>query len=254
MTALQDPNLDESPTDRQWRKVYLFGGYAALIAFCGTLADIILGSITNRNLLELPQSAIERFIEFQQSWLLGLYHLDLLNVVIAMIMIPTYFALFALHRKSNLPYAAFALVISFLGTSVFISQNSALPMLELSIKYHAAADEAQKLLFAAAGEALLVKGVHGSLGVFLGFILQSTAGICMSLVMLHGNIFKRTVSYFGIIGNTLLIVYIFLVTFAPAIKKVAVIIAAPGGILAIMWILMVGFKLIKMAKQNLTAD
>jgi hypothetical protein len=236
--------------EKQWKDMYLIGGYAALIAFTGTMFDIIFGSITTGNLSELPQTAIERFSEFQLNWFLGLYHLDLLNIIISIIMIPVFFALFAAHRKTNIPYAAFAMVLCIIGTTIFVATNTALPMLELSNKYYSVTDETQKNLIAAAGEAVLVRGEHGSLGVFIGFGLSTIASICMSLVMLHSKVFKRALSYFGIIGNTLLLIYILLLTFVPTIQNIAVAIAAPGGLMALAWLLMVGIRLIRMGKCN----
>jgi len=246
METLSSLNIEETPIiEKQWRKVYCMGGYAALLCFCGTLADIIIGSIYSGDLSEVPRTAIGRFSEFHHNWLLGLYHLDLLNVIIAITMLPVYFALFAIHRKKNLPYAAFAMILSSIGTTIFVSTNSALPIFELSNKYYSVVDETQKMFIAAAGEAMLVRGEHGGLGVFIGFVFLTIASIGMSLVMLHGKIFSRTISYFGIIGNTLLLMYILLVTFVPQIQMIAVIIAAPGGVLALVWILILGIKLLK---------
>jgi hypothetical protein len=231
--------------EKQWRDIYLIGGCAALLAFGGNLFDVIFGSISGGNLTELPQTAIERFSEFHLNWFLGLYHLDLLNTIISIIMISVFFALFAVHRKTNPAYAAFAMILCFIGTTIFVSTNTALPMLDLSNKYYSAIDEAQKVLIAAAGEAMLVRGAHGSLSVFIGFSFSTIASLCMAFVMLQGKVFSKIVAYFGIIGNTLLLIYIILVTFVPKIQSIAVAIAAPGGLLALAWIFMVGFKLIK---------
>lgn len=158
---------DTTLLQKQWQKIYLLGGIAAIISFITLLFDISFGSISAGNLTELPQTAIERFSEFQKNWLLGLYHLDFLNVFNTFIMVPMYFALFAIHRKRNLPYAAFAFILSLIGVIIFVTTNSALPMLELSRKYYDVVDESQKILLAAAGEAMLVRGVHGGLGVFI---------------------------------------------------------------------------------------
>lgn len=154
-----------------------------------------------RAVISIHQTALERFSEFQQNSLLGLYHLDLLNVIISIVMIPLYFALFAVHRKTSLPYAAIVLVIAFIGTTVFVSTNTALPMLELSNKYFAAGDETHRTIIAAAGESLIARGEHGSPRVFIGFTLSTLSSILMSFVMLNGKVFKKVVSYFGIIGN-----------------------------------------------------
>ena len=127
------------------------------------VADIVVGSSTGGNLSQLPQTAVERFSQFPQNAWLGLYNLDLLNAVNQLISIPVYFALYATLRKMNKPYAMFGLIIFLLGTTIFVANNTALPMLELSNKY-AAADEPQKAMLAAAGEAMLARGEHGSLG------------------------------------------------------------------------------------------
>ena len=84
-----------------------------------------------------------------------------------------------------------------------MATNTALPMLELSGKY-AVAVEPQKSLLAAAGEAMLAHGAHGSLGVFFGFILPTLPRSGMSLVMLQGRVFSRINSILGILGNALM--------------------------------------------------
>ena len=51
-----------------------------------------------------------------------------------------------------------------------VSNNTALPMLELSHKYFSTSIESQRALYAAAGESMLAQGAHGSAGIFLGFL------------------------------------------------------------------------------------
>ena len=84
-------------------------------------------------------------------------------------------------------------------------------MLELSRKY-ALADEAQKTLLAAAGEALLVRGEHGTLGVFFSFLLPTLSALVFSFVMLQGKVFNKANAYVGILGNALMLVYIVMFT------------------------------------------
>jgi hypothetical protein len=105
--------------------------------------------------------------------------------------------------------------------------------------------EFQRNLLAAAGEAMLAKGSHGSIGVFLGFILSSIASVVMSFGMLKGRIFGKVTAYFGISGGLLLIVYLVLETFIPELKKFAIIIATPGGLLTLVWMIMFTVKLLK---------
>lgn len=88
--------------EKQWKKVFVFGAMAAFIVFAVTLIDVIIGSAISGDLSLLPQTAIERFSEFHNNWLLGLYHLDILNLIIYIVMAPVFFALFVYIGTQNL--------------------------------------------------------------------------------------------------------------------------------------------------------
>jgi len=240
---------DLSQNERQWKSVYVFGGIAAILSLIAVMADIVIGSSTGGNLSQLPQTAVERFAQFQQNAWLGLYNLDLLNMVNQLISIPVYFALFAALRKTNKPYALFGLILFLLGTTIFVANNTALPMLELSNKF-AAADQPQKVLLAAAGEAMLARGEHGSLGAFFGFLLPTLSALVMSLVMLQGNVFSKANAYIGIVGNTFMLVYVVLVTFAPAVKDMAMAFAMPGGLLLLVWMILFTIRLFRLGTSK----
>ena len=236
--------------NNQWKKFYLFGGYTAFIVFGLTLSDIIIGSMNSVDLTLLPQTATERFLEFQESWFIGLYHLDMLNVIISIAMIPVFFALTELHRETKPATSLLALILFLVSTTIFITTNTALPMLELSEKYFSTTNETQRTLYTAAGEALLARGEHGTPGVFLGFFLLTLSNLLISFVMLNAKIFKNVVGYLGIIGSFSLLIYIFLITFIPGIKSIAVIIAAPGGIIILTWYFLIALKLINVGREN----
>jgi hypothetical protein len=235
--------------ESQWKSVYVFGGIAAILSLIAVVADIVIGSSTGGNLSQLPQTAVERFSQFQQNAWLGLYNLDLLNAVNQLISIPVYFALYAALRMTNKPYAMFGLIIFLLGTTIFVANNTALPMLELSNKY-AAADEHQKAMLAAAGEAMLARGEHGSLGAFFSFLLPTLAALIMSLVMLQGSIFSRMNAYIGIVGNTFMLIYVVLVTFAPTVKDMAIAFAMPGGLLLLVWMILFTVRLFRLGTSR----
>lgn len=236
--------------EAQWNSVYILGGISTIIALIGIVLDVVVGSSTGGNLSALPQTAVDRFAQFQINPLLGLYNLDLLNIINQLILIPAYFALYAAHRKTNMAYALLALIIFLVGTAIFVTTNTALPMLELSHKYAAATTESQKMLFAAAGEAMLARGTHGSLAVFIGFLLPNIAGLIMSLAMLTGKVFSKATSYLGIAGSALLLLYIILVTFAPDTKDMATAFAMPGGLLSMAWMVMFTIRLFQLGRMK----
>ena len=99
MNLIQNKFSHNENIEKQWKSIYTLGGVAAIIALAGILLDVIIGNITGGNLSALPQTAIDRFAQFHDNKFLGLYNLDLLNIIIQMILIPAYFALYAVHRN-----------------------------------------------------------------------------------------------------------------------------------------------------------
>lgn len=235
-------------SEKQWKIIYKIGAVTTIIVLGGIILDMVVGTMTGGNIAELPQTAIERFNQFKDNPLLGLYNLDLLNIINQIILIPSIFALYAAHRETNKPSALLSLILFLVGTTIFVTSITALTMLDLSQKYFAASSEEQRMLLAGAGEAMLAKGSHGSLGVFIGFALPTLANALMSCVMLKGNIFSRANSYIGIIGNSLMVIYIIMVTFMPSVEKMALVFAMPAGLLLMTWMIMFTIKLFKMSK------
>ena len=137
--------VNEIP-EKQWQRIYMFGGITALVVLIGNLLDVIISIILGGEYSTLPPTAADRFAQFNANWLLGLYNLDLLNVCISIIMIPTFLALCAVHRRVNPAYSTLALLVFSIATAIFITNNTALPMLALSSKYSAATTEVQKTI------------------------------------------------------------------------------------------------------------
>ena len=237
-------------TGKQWKSIYTLGGIAALVALSGILFDIVVGITTGGNLTALPQTAIERFMQLRDNKFMGLYNLDLLNTIIQIILIPAYFALYAVHRKNRKPYSILALAIFLFGSVIMVANNTALPMMELSNKYFSTTIESQKLFYAAAGESLLVQGAHGSSGIFLGFFIPNIANLMISIVMLKGKIFSKLNSWFGIIGSILMLLYVILVNFGTGVENMATAFAMPGGLLLMAWMIMFTIKLFRLKSSE----
>jgi uncharacterized membrane protein len=138
-------------SDKLWKVIYKIGAITTIIVLSGIVLDMIAGSITGRNLATLPQTAVERFNQFKENWLLGLYNLDLLNTINQIILISSIFALYAAHRNTNKFLALLSLILFLVGTTIFITGNTAFTMLDLSHKYFGATSDEQRMLIAAAG-------------------------------------------------------------------------------------------------------
>ena len=246
MNLIESKFSSEENIEKQWKSIYTLGGIAAIIALTGILLDVIIGNVTGGNLSALPQNSIERFAQFHNSKFLGLYNLDLLNIIVQMILIPTYFALYAVHRNVNKAYGLLALLVFLFGSVIMVANNTALPMLELSNKYYSSTIESQKAFYAAAGESLLAQGAHGSPGIFFGFFIPNIANLIMSIVMLKGTIFTKINSWVGIVGSVLMLLYVLLVNFGTGVESMATAFAMPGGLLLMAWIIMFTIRLFKL--------
>jgi len=245
-------NLHQSypQQEGQWRGIYLLGVFSVILGLVGIVLDIIFGTISGGNISAIPSTAVGRFLEFKQNPFLGLYNLDLLNVINQIIMIPAFFAMFGALRKSNFPFALFAFIVYLIGATVFISTNTALPMLNLSQKYAVEISDSQKMLLAAAGEGMLARGMHGSPGVFLGFMLPNIGEFLLSLAMLRGNVFSRITAFTGIAGSILMAIYFVLVMIVPAVKGMATAVSMPGGLLLMTWLVLIAIRLFQLSKQT----
>ena len=139
--------------------LYKLGAVAALLAVLVALADILLTFLPAGAEPPGSMTAIDWFRLFDENWFFGLRNLGLLpNVLTLFLLIPLFLALYAAHQRVNREYAALALILSLVGTAIYLSNNAAFPMWALSNKYAAATTEAQRTLLAAAGEAILARG------------------------------------------------------------------------------------------------
>ncbi len=230
----------------RWKTLYRIGGAATIFTLAGIVLDMVVGNTIGGGMDALPKTAVARFAQLRESALLGLYNLDLLNVINQILLVPAYVALAAAHRRTKGTLAWLALAVFLIGTTVFIACNVALPMLDLSAKYAAAPGEAERSLFAAAGEALLARGAHGGGGVFFSFLLPNIAGTLMGLAMLKGRVFGKAAAWTGIAGGILMIGYVILVTFVPGMLSAAMALAAPGGLLCMVWMVLFTVRLFKL--------
>lgn len=233
-------------SEHSWKGIYASGGlFTSLVIFL-ILLDMVGGIVTGSDLTAMPATARDRFIQLQDNPMLGLYNLDLLNLIIQVLMIPVFFALYASLRKNTRGEAFLSLVIFLVGVAVYLGSNPALPMFELSFKWLNTNNEILKNQYIAAGESILASGSHGSLGAFSGYALITIAGLLMSWSMASGRVFNRKTYTMGIAGNALLLLYLIAVTFIPPLGRYALLVALPGGLLTLAWMTLFGLRLFKL--------
>ena len=240
--------MTHSSNDRsQWQFIYKLGGMAAIGAVLVGVLEILITFLPGGNTVQ--ETVQDWFMLFQQNWFMGLRDLGLLNIMLDALALLIFFALYFAHRESPYrPHAALAVIISFLGIGVFLATNRAFPMLALSWQYAAATTDSQRAVLEAAGQSMLSVGQSHTPGTFLGFFLIELAGVFISFVMLNSRVFGKAAAYSGMFGFGMLLVFEFFSSFVAGLSVVAMGLAMFGGILSMVWYIMIARRLFQLGK------
>lgn len=232
---------NQSEAARQW--IHILGASSALLIVLTALVEILItflpGGYTTAG------SVTEWFALLQTNPLLGLRNLGLLNIVMTALGIPLTLTLYALVRQRQPSFAALALILSLIGVSVFYATNRALPMLDLSTRFSAATNAADKSMLAAAGQAMLATGQSHTAGTFLAFFFSEIGGILMAAGVLRAKLFHPTAAITGIAGYSLLLIFEIFSSFIPTTHDAILLIAMVGGISNITWYVLAAFGLLR---------
>lgn len=236
-------NDAQQAIEARWRGLYRFGAIAAFAVLILTVSDIILTMLPGWEQTTTPISIDRWFTQLSTNPWLGLRNLDLLNLIVCLVGIPLYVALFGATKRKDDGLATLSLAIVLVGAAAFIVNNAALPMLALSRQYATATSQSQQLALQGAGFALLAKGAHGSPGVFPGFILSNLGTLLISWVMLRSRAFSRLSGWLGLAGTSLLMVYLVGNTFWPGHSDILTPLAMLGGLPMLAWDALVARRL-----------
>jgi hypothetical protein len=243
MTTTTNIHMHESqtnPAESNRASLYGLGTVAALLIVFTALIEIILTFLPGG--YASSETVLDWFSLLHNNWFLGLRNLGLLNIIMNLLGIPMFLALYTIHRKSQPVSATLAWILSLIGLAVFYATNQAFSMLELSRQYAAATSDVQRTLLAAAGQALLSIGESHTPGTFLGFFFSELAGLLMSFVMLQGKIFNKSAAYCGILGFGLLFIFEVCSSFVPAWSQIVLIFAMSGGLLSMAWYVLIAWR------------
>ncbi len=234
-----------------WNTLYKIGGIAALISVIVMLSEIFItllpgGGATGPD----TNTVFDWFVLFQNNPLMGLRNLGLINMIATTLGIPVIFALYIAHRNVDHGYAALSVILSIVGTTIYLANNTAFPMLTLSGKYAAATTDTGRMMLAAAGEALLAQAESHTPGTFVGFFYAEISSILISIVMLRNQIFSKLTAIAGILGFGLLFIFEVLSSFVPPLFNVAMIFAVIGGLSSITWYALISRRLIQLGNLD----
>jgi hypothetical protein len=235
--------------DSSWKSLYKVGATAALISVLIGLLDIFMSFLPSGLDASGTLTVIDWFRLFQDNWFLGLRNLGLFNVISTLLAVPTFLALYAVHRRVNPAYAALAVTLICIGAAVYTANNGSLSMLALSNQYAAATGEPEQTLLVAAGQAVLAEAEDFTPGTFVAFLIPSAAAITMAAVLLRGRIFNQWAAWAEILGGIFLLLFTISATFMPSTFNVVMILAMLGGLLSMAYNIMVARRLFQLAAE-----
>jgi hypothetical protein len=240
--------------DSGWRGLYRTGGAAAVIAVVlfrrnlgAEFSLLRITGIISFGPATTPRTAVEWFSLLQGNALLGLVLLEIFDLVNYALVGLIFLALYGALRRDNKSAMVIATVLGLVGIAVSFATNHAFALLSLSDRYAAAATDAQRSMFLAAGEALLATSNPGAIyqgtGIYASLLLVTLAGIIISVVMLRSSVFGTATACAGILAGVFGLGYFGALALAPAVR------AAPPSISAVfllVWYLRIGRRLFRL--------
>lgn len=234
----------------RWHLVYRMDAIAAILAVLVGIAEIAIqffpGACT------IPETSTEWLTLYQNNAFLGLRNMGFLNILLNLTGIFTYFALLAAHRRTQqLPFAALALIISYIGVAVFLATNRAFAMWNLSQQYQLAVTPAMQSQLEAAVQSMLAVGGSHNPGTYPAFFLQEIAGILISLVMIRSEVFGKTAGICGAVGFAALLIFESFSSFSIGLTSAIMLISMVGGILSMIWYVLIARTFFNMGQQKI---
>jgi hypothetical protein len=220
-----------------WKGLYKLGSVSARLLVVIIITTGIVFAIEPQ---PLDGTALDWFMLFQKSPLLGLVEFELLMIVYVIVSVPVVLSLYILLRPVNPSWMTIYLVLSLPGVMCFIAARPAFEMLFLSNGYAAATTETERALFLTAGQEL-VAAFHGT-AFHISYILGSMTGLILSFVMLQTNIFGKTFAYVRIASS--------ICDFGLYIPVIGIYISMFSVLFLFVWNIMIARRLSQLANNT----
>lgn len=224
--------------DPSWRNLYRVGGICAMLAGLLYIAALALDFIAPPAPLSGGAATLQ-YIASQRSFYILAQTLWLAPSVLLMV---TFLALPVALKHLNKSYAAIGALIGIASWALSLAWpttgGGGHALVYLSDHYVAATSAAERAAFAAAAEGFIAQNTIPTL---IG-ILQPVGILILSLVMLKG-VFHKRVASLGIVTGLLGIV-------SETLRPIMGISYAVYGVLLILWFLVIGWNLFRLASSR----
>ncbi|MBI5304143.1 MAG: DUF4386 family protein [Chloroflexi bacterium] len=222
--------------DSDWKGLYRVGAVAALLMFALTLIQSFI-FITNPP----PSTVIDYFTLFQKNQILGLLDLDLLLIVINVLLILIYLALYIALARFNKSYMTIALANGIVGTTLFFaSREATFGMLSLSNQYAAASTDAERALLLTAGQTLLT--IYNGTAFDLSYIFGGIVILIFSIVMVQSNVFGKATAYVGVVMGILMLV-------PPTVGTIGLVLSLLSLVPTLIWLIPIARRLYQLGER-----
>lgn len=238
---------DVAIADPRWRELYIIGGVCGVLMSVLTILAIVIYFIWPYK----PglTSPLDIFTTIQNDKLAGLMSLDFFMVVITVITIPFFLALYVALKKVNESYALIAVAFGMISCLLALVIRPIAEMFYLSGQYAAATTDAARSQYLAAGEALGT--LFNGTAWMLYFITFGVDALISSLLMLRAKAFSRTTAYMGIFMNIgLLSIFAAVPGFAP----IATLINLVTTIVGTIWNVLVARTFFQLGRQTQSSE
>lgn len=229
--------LDSNDTNSGWKSLYKIGSICSALMVLIILSQFVVFVVAPP---PLNGTAADWFALFQQNKFMGLLAFELLMVVYTILSVPLALALFVALGKTDQSLTVTYLALTVVGAVSFIVARPAFEMLFLSEQYAAAATDAQRSMFLAAGETLVAM-FHGT-AFQVSYFLGSIGGLLISFVMLKGNPFSRPTAYLRIASS--------LLDFGLFIPTIGLFVSLFSVVCLLIWNILVARKLWILGKAS----
>jgi hypothetical protein len=217
-----------------WQTLHRIGGVAALAVLVLIPIQMVVFFIWPP-----PSSVIGWFTLFQDNALVGLLDMDLLLIVDYLLLIGVFSALWASLRRANESLVAIALILQLVATASYLASTVAFEMLTLSNQYATATTDAQRSLFLAAGQAMLVTWQGTAFDV--SYVLSALAVLIVSAVMLRSqhHLFSKVTGYAGLSAGILMLV-------PPTAGMIGVVFSLLSLVPLVIWLALIARRLLRL--------
>lgn len=240
-------NTETINEDLNWKNVSRIGGIAAFLSVvCGLITMTVIFTIGGE-----PSTATEYFTLLNNDRIVGLLRMDFASVINLACYYLMFFGIYTVLRRENRAYATLATALAFVGITLWFANHSAFSIISLSDQYAAATTDVEKSQLLAAGKAIISSDMWHSTGAIMGGIFLEGAAVLISFVMLRSKVFGKVTAWIGILAHSLDLAHIIIGIFSP---KVGIILMAVAGPLYLVWLPLIGIKLIKFGRYKKKVD